>query len=171
MAATIAQHHEQYCISKEEKMIAGLHSDEAFMKEALKQAQYAFEENEVPVGAVVVCENKIISRAYNQVEKLNDVTAHAEILAITAAENFLGTKYLAGCKLYVTLEPCVMCAGATYWSQVDEIIYGASDKKRGYSNLAPEALHPKVKVKSGIMAEECSSLVSAFFSQMRQKKK
>lgn len=150
-------------------MIPGLHSDEAFMKEALKQARYAFEENEVPVGAVVVCENKIISRAYNQVEKLNDVTAHAEILAITAAENYLGSKYLAGCKLYVTLEPCTMCAGATYWSQLDEIIYGATDEKRGYSQLAPNAMHPKAKISKGILAEECSSLVTDFFKRMREK--
>lgn len=150
-------------------MIPGLHSDEAFMREALKQAQYAFEENEVPVGAVIVCENKIISRAYNQVEKLNDVTAHAEILAITAAENYLGTKYLSGCKLYVTLEPCTMCAGATYWSQLDEVIYGASDEKRGYSHLAPKATHPKAKITKGILADECSTLVTDFFRRMREK--
>lgn len=150
-------------------MIHGLHSDEAFMKEALKQAQYAYEENEIPVGAVVVCENKIISRAYNQVERLNDVTAHAEILAITSAENYLGSKYLAGCKLYVTLEPCTMCAGATYWSQLDEIIYGASDEKRGYTVMAPQSLHPKAKVTRGILAEECSQLVTSFFARMRNK--
>jgi len=150
-------------------MIPGLHSDEAFMKEALKQAQYAFEENEVPVGAVVVCENKIISRAYNQVEKLNDVTAHAEILAITAAENYLGTKYLAGCKLYVTLEPCTMCAGATYWSQLDEVIYGASDDKRGYTALAPKATHPKAKITKGVLAEACGDLITGFFKLMREK--
>lgn len=150
-------------------MIPGLHSDEAFMKEALKQAQYAFEENEVPVGAVVVCENKIISRAYNQVEKLNDVTAHAEILAITGAENYLGTKYLAGCKLYVTLEPCTMCAGDTYWSQLDEVIYGARDNKRGYSEIAPNAMHPKAIITNGILATECSELVTSFFKQMRNK--
>lgn len=152
-------------------MIPGLHSDEAFMKEALKQARYAYEENEVPVGAVVVCENKIISRAYNQVEKLNDVTAHAEILAITSAENYLGSKYLSGCKLYVTLEPCAMCAGATYWSQLDEIIYGASDEKRGFTHLAPHALHPKAQVKTGILATECSELITSFFSKMREKRK
>jgi len=149
-------------------MISGLHSDEAFMKEALKQAHYAFEENEVPIGAVIVCENKIISRAYNQVEKLNDATAHAEILAITAAENFLGTKYLKGCKLYVTLEPCTMCAGATYWSQLDEVIYGASDEKRGYTSLAPGSMHPKAKIKNGILSDECGILVTRFFSQMRK---
>jgi tRNA(adenine34) deaminase len=150
-------------------MIPGLHSDEAFMKEALKQAQYAFEEGEVPVGAIVVSDNKIISRAYNQVERLNDVTAHAEILAITAAENFLGSKYLTGCKLYVTLEPCTMCAGATYWAQLDEVIYGASDNKRGFSNQAPDALHPKAKVKTGILAAACSELMTSFFTRMRGK--
>lgn len=152
-------------------MIPGLHSDEAFMREALKQAQYAFKENEIPVGAVVVCENKIIARAYNQVERLNDVTAHAEILAITSAENYLGSKYLTGCKLYVTLEPCTMCAGATYWSQLDEVIYGAGDDKRGYSNLAPAATHPKTKVTTGILAKECSELMTSFFTQMREKRK
>ena len=151
-------------------MLEGLHSDEAYMKEALKQAKYALEENEVPVGAVVVCNNKIISRAYNQVEKLNDVTAHAEMLAITSAENYLGSKYLKGCKLYVTLEPCTMCAGASYWAQLDEVNYGASDEKRGFSSLAPEAIHPKTKVKRGILADECNALVRTFFSQMRKNK-
>ena len=112
-------------------MIPGLHSDEAYMKEALKQAHYAFDEGEIPVGAVVVCEDKIIARAYNQVERLNDVTAHAEILAITAAENYLGTKYLTQCRLFVTLEPCMMCAGALYWSQIDGLVYGTKDEKRG----------------------------------------
>ena len=124
-------------------MIPGLHSDEAYMKEALKQAHYAFDEGEIPVGAVVVCDDKIIARAYNQVERLNDVTAHAEILAITAAENYLGTKYLTQCRLFVTLEPCMMCAGALYWSQIDGLVYGAKDEKRGYSANAPNALHPK----------------------------
>ncbi len=150
-------------------MIPGLHSDEAFMKEALKQAQYAFEEGEIPVGAVVVSNNKIIARAYNQVEKLTDVTAHAEILAITSAENFIGAKYLTDCKLYVTLEPCVMCAGALAWAQIDEIIIGAPDEKRGFTKLAPEALHPKTAVKTGIMEKECSSLVTHFFNQIRGK--
>ncbi len=150
-------------------MIPGLHSDEAFMKEALKQAQYAFEEGEIPVGAVVVCENKIISRAYNQVERLHDVTAHAEILAITAAENFLGAKYLTNCRLFVTLEPCTMCAGASFWSQIDEIIIGARDEKRGFSQLTPNPLHPKTQVKYGIMEEECSSLVTTFFQNIRNK--
>lgn len=148
-------------------MIQGLHSDEAYMKEALKQAQYAFDEGEVPVGAIIVCENKIIARAYNQSERLNDVTAHAEMLAITSAANSLGAKYLAKCKLYVTMEPCTMCAGATYWSQLDEIIFGAHDEKRGYSKLAPDALHPKAKVKGGIMEKECGELMRGFFAKLR----
>lgn len=151
-------------------MIEGLHSDEAFMREALKQAKYAFEEGEIPVGAVVVCKNKIIARAYNQVEKLNDVTAHAEMLAITAATNFIGAKYLTECRLFVTLEPCTMCAGALFWSQIDEVIFGAKDEKRGYSFKAPEALHPKTKVRHGILAQECGSLVTDFFSRIRDKR-
>ncbi len=149
-------------------MIPGLHSDEAYMKEALKQAQYALDEGEVPIGAVVVCDNKIIARAYNQVEKLNDVTAHAEMLAITAAENYLGTKYLTQCRLYVTLEPCTMCAGALYWTQLEGIIYGATDDKRGYCAKAPEAIHPKTKVKKGVLADECASLVKVFFQKLRK---
>lgn len=147
----------------------GLHSNEAFMREALKQAQYAFEEGEIPVGAVVVCGNKVIARAYNQVEKLNDVTAHAEVLAITSAENFLGVKYLNDCRLFVTLEPCTMCAGALFWSQVDEVVYGASDEKRGYSIKAPKSLHPKTKVTKGILAEECGKMITAFFDKIRDK--
>lgn len=148
-------------------MIEGLHSDEAFMKEALKQAQYALEEDEVPIGAVVVCENKIIARAYNQVEKLNDVTAHAEMLAITSAENYLGTKYLTQCRLFVTLEPCVMCAGATYWAQLEEIVYAASDDNRGYSNHSKKAIHPKTKVKKGILGEVSNKLLNQFFQKLR----
>ncbi|PIB34552.1 tRNA-specific adenosine deaminase [Reichenbachiella sp. 5M10] len=148
-------------------MIPGLHSDEAYMKEALKQAQYAYEEGEVPVGAVVVCDNKIIARAYNQTERLQDVTAHAEMLAITSAANFLGAKYLTNCKLYVTMEPCVMCAGATFWAQVDEIIYGAHDPKRGYSTLQGQVLHPKANIKGGVMEKECSDLVTSFFAKLR----
>ena len=151
-------------------MIPGLHSEEAFMKEALKQAQYAFEEDEIPVGAVVVCENKIIARAYNQVEKLNDVTAHAEMLAITSAQNFIGAKYLSGCRLFVTLEPCVMCAGALAWTQIDKIVIGASDQKRGFSQLAPNAIHPKTQVKFGVLENDCSSIVTRFFNQIRDKK-
>lgn len=149
-------------------MIQGLHSDEAFMKEALKQAQYALEEGEIPVGAVVVCENKIIARAYNQVEKLNDVTAHAEMLAITSAENYLGTKYLTQCRLFVTLEPCVMCAGATYWAQLEEVIYAASDKGRGFSVKAPNSTHPKTNITKGVLANESKQLLDTFFKSLRE---
>lgn len=148
-------------------MIEGLHSDDAYMKEALKQAQYALEDGEVPIGAVVVAQNRIIARAYNQVEKLNDVTAHAEMLAITSAENFLGSKYLSECKLYITLEPCTMCMGALYWSQVKEIIYGAHDPKRGFQKMAPDVVHPKAKVRGGIMENECKSLIDQFFNKLR----
>ena len=160
--------HEKHRAKKELKMIPGLHSDEAFMKEAIKQASYALEEGEVPIGAVVVCDNKIIARAYNQVEKLNDVTAHAEMLAITSAENFLGTKYLTQCRLFVTLEPCTMCAGALFWTQLEGIVYGASDAKRGYTIKASHALHPKTEVNHGVMADECGDLVKQFFKKLRE---
>lgn len=138
------------------------------MNEALKQAKFAFEEGEIPVGAVVVSNNKIIARAYNQTERLNDVTAHAEMLAITAAENYLGAKYLTDCRLYVTLEPCGMCAGALYWSQIGEVHFGASDTKRGFRQINPQMLHPKTKVFSGIMAKEAESLVLEFFKKLRE---
>ncbi len=138
------------------------------MNEALKQAKIAFEEGEIPVGAVIVSKNKIIARAYNQTEKLNDVTAHAEMLAITAAENYLGAKYLVDCRLYVTLEPCPMCAGALYWSQISEIYFGASDPKRGFHQCNPEMLHPKTKVFSGLMAKESEQLVLDFFKKLRE---
>ncbi|MBC6365531.1 nucleoside deaminase [Algoriphagus sp. AK58] len=141
---------------------------EYFMNEALKQAKIAFEEGEIPVGAVIVSKNKIIARAYNQTEKLNDVTAHAEMLAITAAENYLGAKYLVDCRLYVTLEPCPMCAGALYWSQISEIYFGASDPKRGFHQCNPEMLHPKTKVFSGLMAKESEQLVLDFFKKLRE---
>ena len=144
-----------------------IHSDEHYMNEALKQARVAYDIGEIPVGAVVVCENRIIARAHNEVERLNDVTAHAEILAITAAENYLGAKYLTQCRLYVTLEPCVMCAGALAWAQLEGLIYGASDSKRGYARIDERLLHPKTTIKSGVLAEECSSLVTSFFSKMR----
>ena len=137
------------------------------MNEAFKQAKLAFEDNEIPVGAVVVCRNKIIARAYNQTEKLTDATAHAEMLAITAAANSLGAKYLPECKLYVTLEPCVMCAGAGFWSQLGEIHYGASDPKRGYTNVSQSILHPKTKVSKGLMAEESKALLDEFFKKLR----
>lgn len=141
--------------------------DNYFMKQALIEAKAAAEEGEVPVGAVIVCNNQIIARAHNQTERLNDVTAHAEMLAITAAANVLGAKYLTGCTLYVTVEPCIMCAGAIGWSQISNIIYGASDEKRGYSLYAPKAFHPKATVKSGVMKEECAAEMKAFFKKKR----
>lgn len=144
-----------------------LYSHEFFMNEALKQAQIAFEEGEIPVGAVIVSKNKILARAYNQTEKLNDVTAHAEMLAITAAENSLGAKYLTDCRLYVTLEPCPMCAGALFWSQIGEVYFAAADLKRGFRATNPTMLHPKTKVFSGIMADQAGELVLEFFKKLR----
>ena len=149
-------------------MSLSVYSPESYMKEALKQAHLAFESGEVPVGAVVVANNRIIARAHNQVELLNDPTAHAEILAITAATEFLGNKYLEGCAMYVTLEPCAMCAGAMNWAQIDALIYGAADEKRGYSLIAKNILHPKTKVNAGILAEESRDLLQQFFRQMRE---
>lgn len=144
-----------------------IYSDEYYMKEALKEAQKAFDEDEVPVGAIVVCDNKIIARAHNMTEKLNDVTAHAEMLAITSATNFLGGKYLNECTLYVTLEPCVMCAGALYWSQLKKMAYAAPDLKRGFSLVKSSILHPKTEVIKGIMQQEASDLVTSFFKSKR----
>lgn len=138
------------------------------MNEALKQAKLAFDEGEIPVGAVIVSKNRIIARAYNQSEKLTDVTAHAEILAITTASNYLGAKYLADCKLYVTLEPCPMCAGALYWSQIGEIYYGASDSKRGFRKCNLDMLHPKTKLFAGLMAKESELLILDFFKKLRE---
>ena len=140
--------------------------DAYFMKRALVEAELAFEKNEIPVGAVVVSEGRIIAKGHNLTELLNDVTAHAEMQVITAAANFIGGKYLKGCKLYVTLEPCQMCAGALYWSQISELIYGASDLERGYIKMGTQ-LHPKTKVRSGVMAEECSLLLQRFFIEKR----
>lgn len=137
------------------------------MKKAFALAEQAFDENEVPVGAVVVCKNQVIATGYNQTERLTDVTAHAEMIAITAAQEYLGAKYLTDCTLYVTLEPCVMCAGALHWSQISKVVYGASDEKRGYSRLAEKVLHPKTEVVNGIMAEECSEIVKRFFKKLR----
>lgn len=145
-----------------------LFSDEYFMNEALKQAKYAFEEGEIPVGAVIVAGNRIIARAYNQTEKLNDVTAHAEMLAITSAANSLGAKYLTDCKLYVTLEPCLMCAGALYWSQISEIHFAASDPKRGFRQKRADVLHPKTKWTEGTLASEAESLLLTFFENLRK---
>jgi tRNA(adenine34) deaminase len=144
-----------------------VHSDEHFMRQAIKQAQIAYEAGEIPVGAVVVAEQQIIARAHNQTELLYDVTAHAEILAITAAANFLQSKYLKGCTLYVTLEPCVMCAGALFWTQIDRIVYAAPDEKRGFMQHGKKILHPKTKVEFGVLLEESSQLMKRFFLQKR----
>lgn len=144
-----------------------LYTDAYFMREALKEAQKAYDADEVPVGAVVVCNNHIIARAHNLTERLNDVTAHAEMQAITAAANYLGGKYLNECTLFVTLEPCVMCAGALHWAQLKRIVYAAADPKRGYLRLNQEVLHPKTKVDTGVMAEECGQLMSKFFKEKR----
>jgi len=140
--------------------------DAYFMKKALQEAEIAFENGEVPIGAVVVVQGRIIARAHNQTEKLNDVTAHAEMLAITAASNFLGGKYLYDCTLYVTLEPCQMCAGALYWSQIPKIVYGAADPQRGYAAVGGN-LHPKTKVSRGVMEKEANALLKRFFIQRR----
>lgn len=142
-------------------------NDEYFMKQALVEAKHAFDQDEVPVGAVIVCQNRIIARAYNLTETLNDVTAHAEMQAITAAANVLGGKYLTDCTLYVTVEPCPMCAGALGWSQISKIIYGAKDEKRGYSFISPHILHPKTRVIGGILSAECATLMQSFFKQKR----
>lgn len=138
------------------------------MREALKEAKYALEADEVPIGAVVVCNNRIIGRGHNQVELLNDVTAHAEMIALTAAANYLGGKYIIDCTLYVTLEPCSMCASALGWSQVSKIVYGASDPKKGYTGISSKLIHPKTTVVSGIMEAECSSLLKDFFKKLRE---
>ncbi|WP_339867731.1 nucleoside deaminase [uncultured Algoriphagus sp.] len=145
-----------------------LYSHEYFMNEALKQAKIAFEEGEIPVGAVIVSKNIIIAKAYNQTEKLNDVTAHAEMLAITSAANYIGAKYLNDCRLYVTLEPCVMCGGALFWSQIGEIHYGASDPRRGYLQSNPGIVHPKTKVFPGSLALESEQLLLEFFKKLRK---
>ena len=142
-------------------------SDEYFMKKAFSEAVMAYEKGEVPVGAVVVSNQKIIARAHNLTETLNDVTAHAEMQAITAAANLLGGKYLNDCTLYVTLEPCVMCAGALGWAQLGKIVYGATDEKRGFKKFATKALHPKTEVISGVMETECAELLQEFFRQKR----
>jgi len=141
--------------------------DEYFMRQALIEAQKAGERNEVPIGAVIVCQGRIIARGHNLTETLTDVTAHAEMQAITAAAGFLGGKYLVDCTLYVTVEPCVMCAGALGWPQITRIVYGAPDEKRGFVRFAPQALHPKTEVVSGVLEEECSRLVKDFFKKKR----
>ena len=141
--------------------------DTYFMRQALNEAHLAAEEGEVPVGAVITCQGRIIARAHNQTERLHDMTAHAELLVITAATEALGAKYLTDCTLYVTVEPCIMCAGAIGWAQVGTIVYGAADEKRGYSRFAPQAFHPKAKVKRGIMEAECADEMRRFFQSRR----
>lgn len=142
-------------------------NDEYFMKRALQEAEMAFEKDEIPVGAVIVIDNKIIARGHNLTEMLVDVTAHAEMQAITAAANFLGGKYLVGCTLYVTLEPCQMCAGALYWSQISKIVFGASDENRGFEKMGTQ-LHPKTTVVRGVLANEASELMKRFFAKKRK---
>jgi tRNA(adenine34) deaminase len=144
-----------------------LFTDEYFMREALKEAKKAFDIGEVPVGAVVVCKNRVIARAHNQTEKLTDATAHAEMLAVTAAANYLGSKYLTECTLFVTLEPCVMCAGALNWAQVSKVVFGASDVQRGFSLVSSPLLHPKTVVEKGVKADECKALIDDFFRRIR----
>ena len=141
--------------------------DKFYMRQALMEAEKAAERDEVPVGAVVVCRDRVIARAHNLTETLNDVTAHAEMQAITAAANYLGGKYLNDCTLYVTVEPCVMCAGAIGWAQLKRVVYGASDEKRGFTILAPKALHPKCTISSGVLEPECRELMQSFFAKKR----
>lgn len=141
--------------------------DNFYMKQALLEGKCAIEEDEIPVGAVIVCGERIIARAHNLTERLSDVTAHAEMQAITAASEYLGGKYLNDCTLYVTVEPCIMCAGALGWSQIGRIVYGAGDEKRGFRRFAPQALHPKTELVSGVMEEECASLMKEFFQRKR----
>lgn len=140
-----------------------VYDDNYFMRQALLQAEEAFEAGEIPVGAVVVANDRIIARAHNRTEKLQDVTAHAEIIALTAASEYLGSKYLTDCTLYVTLEPCIMCAGALAWAQLSRLVYGASDDKRGFMRYGKALLHPKTKVEYGILMEECGDLMQRFF--------
>lgn len=142
--------------------------DTYYMKMALQEAEKAGERGEVPVGAVVVCKGRIIARAHNLTETLTDVTAHAEMQAITAAASTLGGKYLNECTLYVTVEPCVMCAGAIAWAQTGRLVFGAADEKRGYQRYAPQALHPKTEVVQGVMADECAALMKHFFAARRR---
>ncbi|MCD8291303.1 MAG: nucleoside deaminase [Prevotella sp.] len=142
--------------------------DEQYMRKALAEAEAAFAEGEIPIGAVIVCKDRIISRAHNLTETLHDVTAHAEMQAITAAANTLGGKYLDECTLYVTVEPCAMCAGAIGWAQIKRIVYGASDEKKGYRRFAPNTLHPKAEVISGVLEEECKKIMKDFFFTLRK---
>ncbi|WP_313516219.1 nucleoside deaminase [Sphingobacterium sp.] len=141
--------------------------DEQYMQEALKLAKKAFQEDEIPIGAIIVSNGKIIGKGYNMTERLNDVTAHAEMQAFTAAANYLGGKYLKDCTLYVTVEPCVMCAGASYWTQISKIVYGARDEKRGYSSIHEKIIHPKTIIQSGVLEKECAELMMSFFRNKR----
>jgi tRNA(adenine34) deaminase len=141
---------------------------EQYMRMALQEARKAMENDEVPVGAVIVSNGKLIARGHNQTEMLTDVTAHAEILAITSASNYLGSKYLTDCTLYVTLEPCVMCAGALAWSQISNVVFGAYDEKRGFTTSHPRILHPKTTLTSGVLADECGELLKEFFAKKRK---
>ncbi len=145
-------------------------TDEQYMRQALREAEKAFEAEEVPVGTILVMNNRIIARGYNQVEQLNDCTAHAEIIALTSAFNFLGSKYLPDATLYVTLEPCVMCSGALYWSKIGRVVYGAADDKNGYRHTcaAHSPFHPKTLVESGLLADECAALMKSFFAARRR---
>lgn len=142
--------------------------DEIFMKEALGEAQKALDQDEVPIGAVIVSKGKIIGRGHNLTERLNDVTAHAEMQAFTAAAGYLGGKYLKDCTLYVTIEPCVMCAGASYWTQISRIVYGAADDKRGFSKINSTITHPKTEITAGVMQQECAALIKDFFLKKRK---
>ena len=144
-------------------------NDEYWMRLALKEANYAREEDEVPIGAVIVCNNKIIAKGYNQTERLNDVTAHAEMIAITAAANYLGAKFLEGCTLYVTIEPCPMCAAALRWARISKVIYGAPDPKAGYTQFGAKLFHPKTEILHGTMEHECGVLMKEFFKGKREK--
>lgn len=143
---------------------------EYFMKAALQEAKKAFDADEIPVGAVIVCNDQVIARAHNMTEKLNDVTAHAEMIAFTSASNYLNSKYLDMCSLYVTIEPCLMCAGASYWTQLSKIVFGAIDEKRGYSKCKGVILHPKTKIVSGVLEKECSELIKEYFKKKRDLK-
>ena len=145
-----------------------INNDEYFMREALKEARYAFEEDEIPVGALIVCQDKIIARAHNLTERLTDVTAHAEMQAFTSASAYLGGKYLEECTLYVTVEPCVMCAGASYWTQLHKIVYGARDDKKGFLLVSKKILHPKTKLVGGVLEKECAALMKEFFRKKRE---
>ena len=145
-----------------------MEQDERYMRDALREAQAAAAEDEVPIGAVITCRGRIIGKGHNMTERLNDPTAHAEMIAITAATEAMGGKYLNDCTLYVTVEPCPMCAGALAWSQIGRIVYGAADPTRGFSIFSPSLMHPKTEVVSGVLAEECSSLVTDFFRNKRK---